>query len=154
MARSSLDHAAAEQMIAAQMPLTEKIARADHVVWNNGTARDPARAGGDAGRAMARIDDGRRSYQQRPTSRAESRSERGARPNCPTSLDLNELQTLAPAELEELCQRYDVRVHPGRTRHHQILDLVRCALGQRRARHDEGFFDTWPILSACCAVRR
>jgi len=23
-------------MIAAQMPLTEKIARADHVVWNNG----------------------------------------------------------------------------------------------------------------------
>ncbi len=36
MMRSSLHLAAAEEMIAAQMPLTEKIARADHVVWNNG----------------------------------------------------------------------------------------------------------------------
>lgn len=36
IARSSLDRAAAEQMIAAQMPLNEKIARADHVLWNNG----------------------------------------------------------------------------------------------------------------------
>ena len=36
MARSSLDHAAAEQMIAAQMPLHSKIARADHLAWNNG----------------------------------------------------------------------------------------------------------------------
>jgi dephospho-CoA kinase len=26
----------AQQMIDAQMPLTEKVARADHVVWNNG----------------------------------------------------------------------------------------------------------------------
>ncbi len=37
MARSSLDRAAAQQMIAAQMPLEAKIARADHVVWNNGS---------------------------------------------------------------------------------------------------------------------
>ena len=37
MTRSSLDRAAAEQMIAAQMPLNLKIARADHLVWNNGT---------------------------------------------------------------------------------------------------------------------
>ena len=36
MARSSLTQSAAEQMITAQMPLKEKIARADHVVWNNG----------------------------------------------------------------------------------------------------------------------
>ncbi len=36
MSRSSLDLTAAEQMIAAQMPLADKIARADHVVWNNG----------------------------------------------------------------------------------------------------------------------
>ena len=36
MTRSSLDQAAAEEIIAAQMPLAEKIARADHVVWNNG----------------------------------------------------------------------------------------------------------------------
>ena len=36
MARSSLTPAAAEEMISAQMPLQGKIARADHVVWNNG----------------------------------------------------------------------------------------------------------------------
>ncbi|HEY0369022.1 MAG TPA: dephospho-CoA kinase [Chthoniobacterales bacterium] len=36
MARSSLSESAAQQMISAQMPLNQKIARADHVVWNNG----------------------------------------------------------------------------------------------------------------------
>jgi dephospho-CoA kinase len=36
MTRSSLSQAEAEQIIAAQMPLAEKIARADHVIWNNG----------------------------------------------------------------------------------------------------------------------
>jgi dephospho-CoA kinase len=36
MARTRLDRAAAEKMIHAQMPLTEKIRRADHLVWNNG----------------------------------------------------------------------------------------------------------------------
>ncbi|PZR72902.1 MAG: dephospho-CoA kinase [Chthoniobacterales bacterium] len=36
LVRTRLEKAAAEQMIAAQMPLTEKISRADHVVWNNG----------------------------------------------------------------------------------------------------------------------
>jgi dephospho-CoA kinase len=36
MERTSLEHSAAEQMINSQMPLDEKIKRADHVVWNNG----------------------------------------------------------------------------------------------------------------------
>jgi len=36
MERTSLERAAAEQMINSQMPLDEKIQRADHVVWNNG----------------------------------------------------------------------------------------------------------------------
>jgi dephospho-CoA kinase len=35
-ARMGLAQAEAQQMIDAQMPLTEKISRADHVVWNNG----------------------------------------------------------------------------------------------------------------------
>ena len=34
--RKSLKHSEAEQMISSQMPLEEKIKRADHVVWNNG----------------------------------------------------------------------------------------------------------------------
>jgi dephospho-CoA kinase len=36
MARTGLGKAEAQQMIDAQMPLTEKISRADHLVWNNG----------------------------------------------------------------------------------------------------------------------
>ena len=36
VARTGLEQVAAEQMILSQMPLTEKISRADHVVWNNG----------------------------------------------------------------------------------------------------------------------
>jgi len=38
MERASLGRAAAKQMINSQMPLDEKIRRADHVVWNNGDA--------------------------------------------------------------------------------------------------------------------
>jgi dephospho-CoA kinase len=34
--RTGLERAEAEQIINSQMPLKEKIARADHVVWNNG----------------------------------------------------------------------------------------------------------------------
>ena len=34
----SIDEASAQQMVASQMPLQEKIKRADHVVWNNGPA--------------------------------------------------------------------------------------------------------------------
>jgi dephospho-CoA kinase len=37
MERMSLEHSAAEQMIKSQMPLDEKISRANHMVWNNGT---------------------------------------------------------------------------------------------------------------------
>ena len=35
-ARMGMGESEAQQMIDAQMPLTEKIGRADHVVWNNG----------------------------------------------------------------------------------------------------------------------
>ena len=34
--RGSIDRATAEEMIKAQMPMDEKMQRADHVVWNNG----------------------------------------------------------------------------------------------------------------------
>jgi len=40
MKRMSIKESEAKQMITLQMPLEEKIRRADHVVWNNG---DPAR---------------------------------------------------------------------------------------------------------------
>jgi transcription termination factor Rho len=74
----------------------------------------------------------------------------------PSALDLNELQALEPAEIEKLCRDFDLRVHPGRTRHHQILDLIRAALGWRIPVTAEGFFDQvadsfaalrWPRLN-------
>ena len=36
MTRSSLEQLVAQEIIRAQLPLAQKIARADHVVWNNG----------------------------------------------------------------------------------------------------------------------
>ena len=76
--------------------------------------------------------------------------------NIPLALDLNELQALGPAELEQLCRDLEVRVHPGKTRHHQILDVIRAALGLGIRVTAEGFFDQvadsfgvlrWPRLN-------
>ena len=39
MKRTGIDRNSATAIIAAQMPLTEKVRRADHVVWNNGPER-------------------------------------------------------------------------------------------------------------------
>ena len=78
------------------------------------------------------------------------------RVDLPTTLDLNQLQTLAPSELDELCRRCDVRVHAGRTRHHQIVDLIRWGLGRNLRVTAAGFFDQlndgfallrWPALN-------
>jgi transcription termination factor Rho len=79
-----------------------------------------------------------------------------AAPTLPSALDLNELQALGPAEIEKLCRVLELRVHPGRTRHHHILDLVRTALGLGIPVTAEGFFDQvadsfgalrWPCLN-------
>ena len=76
--------------------------------------------------------------------------------NIPAALDLNELQELEPAQIEKLCRDFELRVHPGRTRHHQILDLIRAALGRKIPVTAEGFFDQvadsfgvlrWPRLN-------
>src|SRR5436190_12883489 len=74
----------------------------------------------------------------------------------PATLDLNELQALGPSEIEKLCRDFELRLHPGRTRHHQILDLLRSALGLGILVTAEGFFDQiadsfgvlrWPRLN-------
>ena len=59
-------------------------------------------------------------------------------------------------EIEKLCRDFELRIHPGRTRHHQILDLIRAALGLGVSVTAEGFFDQmgdsfgvlrWPRLN-------
>jgi transcription termination factor Rho len=76
--------------------------------------------------------------------------------NLPASLDVNELQALPPEEVEKLCQDFQLRVYPGRSRHHLILDLVRAALGRKIPVTTTGFFDLvadnfgvlrWPKLN-------
>ena len=76
--------------------------------------------------------------------------------NIPAALDLNELQALGPEQIERLCRDFELRVHPGRTRHQHILDLIRAALGLGVSVTAQGFFDQvadspgmlrWPRLN-------
>src|SRR5688572_4266929 len=76
-------------------------------------------------------------------------------PELPATLDVNELQALDPTEIEKLCRDFELRVYPGRSRHHLILDLVRAALGRKIPVTATGFFDPvdsfavlrWPRLN-------
>ncbi len=72
-------------------------------------------------------------------------------PAPPLLLDLNELQTLSPTELEERCASFDLRPHPGRTRHQQIVDLLRAALHRGARVTVEGFFS--PIADSFGLLR-
>ena len=89
-------------------------------------------------------------------TKAAADSSTATAPPLPETLDLCELQKLSPAQLDALCSELHVRVHPGRTRHHQIVDLVRCALQRNVQVTAEGFFDQvadsfallrWPALN-------
>ena len=59
----------------------------------------------------------------------------------PRPLHLNELQKLSSDQLESLARELDLRLYPGRTRHYQILDVVRGALGRGGTVTVEGFLD-------------
>ncbi|PYL64651.1 MAG: transcription termination factor Rho [Verrucomicrobia bacterium] len=70
-------------------------------------------------------------------------------------MDLNELQKLSSDELESLAREFDLRLHAVRSRHHQVLDLIRAALNTGATVTAEGFLDTgdafgllrWPQLN-------
>ena len=57
------------------------------------------------------------------------------------AVDLNELQTLTPEQFEARCREFDLRIHPGRMRHQQILDLVHYLLGCGTRVTAEGFLE-------------
>src|SRR5205814_4287324 len=76
--------------------------------------------------------------------------------NLPASLDVHEVQALSPEQVENLYRDFQLRVYPGRSRHHLILDLVRAALGRKIPITTTGFFDPvadnfgvlrWPRLN-------
>jgi transcription termination factor Rho len=72
------------------------------------------------------------------------------------SLDLNELQELPGKKLEELARDLDLHLHPARSRHQHILDVIRAGLSTGGTVTAEGFLDQvsdsfamlrWPILN-------
>ena len=72
------------------------------------------------------------------------------------SLDLNELQEFSEKKLKALARDLDLFLHPARTRHQHILDIIRAALGGGATLTAEGFLDQvsdsfamlrWPKLN-------
>ena len=72
------------------------------------------------------------------------------------ALDLNELQESSGEKLEPLAQELDVYLHPARSRHQHILDILRAALAGGATVTAEGFLDQlgdsfamlrWPKLN-------
>jgi transcription termination factor Rho len=71
-------------------------------------------------------------------------------------LDLNELQESSGEKLEALGRDLDVYLHPARSRHQHILDIIRAALASGASVTAEGFLDQvgdsfamlrWPKLN-------
>jgi len=59
----------------------------------------------------------------------------------PSPLNLNELQAYTAEQLDKSSRKLGIHLHPGRSRHHQILDLVRTALNLGGTVIAEGFLD-------------
>ena len=72
------------------------------------------------------------------------------------ALDLNELQEFSEKKLKELARNFDLHLHPARSRHQHILDIVRAAISRGAVVSAEGFLDQvsdsfamlrWPKLN-------
>jgi transcription termination factor Rho len=72
------------------------------------------------------------------------------------SLDLNEIQQLSEKKLKALARDLDLYLHPARSRHQHILDIIRAALTGGATVTAEGFLDQvsdsfamlrWPRLN-------
>src|SRR5213080_3506998 len=78
------------------------------------------------------------------------------RVTAPRSLELNELQEFSEKKLKALVRDLDLFLHPARSRHQHILDIVRAALAGGATVTAEGFLDQvsdsfavlrWPKLN-------
>ncbi len=72
------------------------------------------------------------------------------------SLDLNEVQELSGEELESLARDLHLHLHPARSRHQHVLDVIRAGLSGGASITAEGFVDQvsdsfailrWPKLN-------
>jgi transcription termination factor Rho len=83
----------------------------------------------------------------------------GREPTAPATgraLDLNEVQELSAEELESLARDFNLHLHPARSRHEHVVDVIRAALGKGATVTAEGFLDQisdssamlrWPRLN-------
>ena len=85
-----------------------------------------------------------------------TRSNEGRKLKTDLALDLNELQESSGEKLEALAQDLDVYLHPARSRHQHILDILRAALAGGATVTAEGFLEQagdslamlrWPKLN-------
>src|SRR5262249_62060982 len=74
----------------------------------------------------------------------------------PRTLDLNKLQEFSDKKLKALARDFDLHLHPARSRHQHILDIVRAAISHSATVTAEGFLDQvsdsfamlrWPELN-------
>ena len=74
----------------------------------------------------------------------------------PRALDLNNLQELSEKKLKSLAREFGLHLHPSRSRHQHILDVVRAAISNGASVTAEGFLDQvsdsfamlrWPKLN-------
>jgi transcription termination factor Rho len=88
------------------------------------------------------------------SAKMRSNEERELRPDL--ALDLNKLQESSGEELEALARDLDVYLHPARSRHQHVLDIIRAALTSGATVTAEGFLDQlgdsfamlrWPKLN-------
>jgi len=79
-----------------------------------------------------------------------------ATPATVRALDLNELQEFSEKKLNALARNLDLYLHPARSRHQHILDIIRAALGRGATLTGEGLIDQvsdsfamlrWPKLN-------
>ena len=80
----------------------------------------------------------------------------GADTAAPRALDLNELHEFTEKKLKTLASDFDLHLHPARSRHQHILDIVRAAVNGGATVCAEGFLDQvsdsfamlrWPKLN-------
>src|SRR3954452_20256584 len=74
----------------------------------------------------------------------------------PRAVDLNELHEFSEKQLKALARDFDLHLHPARSRHQHILDIVRAAIAGGAIVSAEGFLDQvsdsfamlrWPNLN-------
>ncbi|MEX1117068.1 MAG: transcription termination factor Rho, partial [Akkermansiaceae bacterium] len=123
-ARSGFDDDLIESIIASQLPVQEKISRADVVFWNDGPA------------AVLRSQIRRfvQTFQMNPpheSETAESQAEAAASaviPSAPASIDINQFRLKSLAELQSMAETVPARIQGGIPKSQLVYELL-CFFG-------------------------